>query len=109
MCLKTVSDNFSSNFRHLATVELIIPISGFIVYPQIDVSVIIVHLEVASECCCCGEVGTAFGKPGFDRIIKTSRCIRPSCTNLKLTGPMLRDKNGRSYKRKTGQSERQYV
>ena len=39
----------------------------------------------------------------------SSRCIRPSRTNLKLTGPMLRDKNGRSYKRKAGQSKRQYV
>ena len=65
---------------------------------------------MTSECCCCGEVLPAFGKPaGFDRSIETIRCIRPSRTNLKLTGPMLRDKNGRSYKRKTGQSERQYV
>ena len=52
---------------------------------------------MAGECCCCGEVGPAFGKPGFERSIETIRCIRPSCTNLKLTGSMLRDKNERSY------------
>ena len=84
----------------LDTAELIIPISGFIIF-SIGISTNRCHcnncalekLEVASDCCCCGEVGPAFGKPGFDRSIETIRCIRPSRTNLKLTGSML------SYKR----------
>ena len=45
------------------------------------------------------KLGLRLERPGFERIesIETIRCIRPSCTNLKLTGSMLRDKNERSY------------
>ena len=64
-------------------------------------------LEVANECRCCSEVGPAVGKLGFDGSIETISCITKhggykAITHeemLKLTGPMLRDKNGRSYKR----------
>ena len=70
---------------------------------------------MANECRCCSEVGPKVGKLGFDA--ETISCITKHGGYkaimheevLKLTGPMLRDKNGRSYKRKAGQSERQYV
>ena len=58
---------------------------------------------MASECRCCGEVGPAIGKLVFDGSIETTDCTtehggHEAITHeevLKLTGSMLRDKNGR--------------
>ena len=33
------------------------------------------------------KLGLRLERPGFDRSIETIRCIKPSRTNLKLTGP----------------------
>ena len=55
------------------------------------------------------KLGLRLERPGFDSSIETIRCIRPLRMILTLTGPMLRDKMGRSYKRKTGKKERQYI
>ena len=79
----------SDCFRHLDTVELIIPISGFIIfsilYLQIDVSVIVVHgkswrwpVSVVTAV----KLGLRLERPGFDRLsIETNRCIYKAITH----------------------------
>ena len=61
---------------------------------------------------CCHEVGEAIGKLVFDGTIEKIKCITQhedykAHTNESVlldVAPLLRDKNGRSYRRASGQS-----
>lgn len=75
------------------------------------------NLEDAAECRCCSEVGPVQATLSFDGSLERIRCITEhegykSLTHevvLKEVGPLLRDKNGRSYKKRGSQSGRQYM
>ena len=74
------------------------------------------RLVGALEFRCCTEVAEAGGKLTFEGREDISCIIEHedyrAVTNeavLMMTGPLLKDKNGRSYKRRAGQSKNQYV
>lgn len=62
---------------------------------------------------CCHEVTTAIGKLVFDGSIESISCVTEhedyaALTNrtvLKQVAPLLRDKNGRTYRRRSGVTE----
>ena len=74
-------------------------------------------LEEALECRCCSEVGPAEATLSFDGSIERISCITQyegykALTHevvLKQVGPLLRDSSGRPYKRRAGQSEKEYA
>lgn len=73
------------------------------------------HLSGALEYRCCREIAQASQKLTFDGSIERVSCITnhddfSSMTNrsvLLQVGPLLRDKNGRGYRRRDGQTETQ--
>ena len=72
------------------------------------------HLSGALEYRCCREIAQASQKLTFDGSIERVSCITNhddfSMTNrsvLLQVGPLLRDKNGRGYRRRDGQTETQ--
>ncbi|XP_065067784.1 uncharacterized protein LOC135693278 [Rhopilema esculentum] len=74
------------------------------------------RLVGALEFRCCTEVAEANGKLTFEGREDISCIIQhedyTAVTNeavLTMTGPLLKDKNGRIYKRKAGQSKNQYL
>jgi hypothetical protein len=74
-------------------------------------------LNGAREYRCCSEVREAIGKLCFDGSIKRIKCITQhedyqSMTQtvvLEHVGPLLKDKQGRSYKQKKGEGKNGYV
>lgn len=75
------------------------------------------HLSGALEYRCCREIAQASQKLTFDGSIERVSCITnhddfSSMTNrsvLLQVGPLLRDKNGRGYRRRDGQTETQFL
>ena len=73
------------------------------------------NLTDAVEYRCCMEIAQACQKLTFDGSIERVRCITKhddfsSMTNravLLQVAPLLRDKNGRGYRRRDGQTENQ--
>lgn len=71
----------------------------------------------ALEYRCCHEVHEAYGKLVFEGVAEDVKCITrfvdyKAVTNkavLELVGPMLKDKKGRCYKRRAGQTKNEYV
>ena len=69
------------------------------------------------ECRCCHEVPEALHKLLFDASIEKFKCVTQhedfaAMTNrtvLTQVRPMLKDRNGKGYRRRTGQSENEYV
>ena len=70
------------------------------------------HLAGALEFRCCREVGEALGKLTFDGSIERISCVtqhedyiaHSNMVVLRNVGPLLKDKNGRNYRRRAGQS-----
>ena len=62
---------------------------------------------------CCHEVAEAYGKVVFDGLTDTHVCIIQhedfvalvNATNLKMVATLLKDRQGKNYKKKHGQSE----
>lgn len=75
------------------------------------------QLEGALEFRCCREVLPALRKLTFDGSIERLNCVTQhedfeALTNrtvLLQVAPLLRDKNGRGYRRRTGVTENEYV
>ena len=75
------------------------------------------HLSGALEFRCCREIAQASQKLTFDGSIERVSCITnhddfSSMTNrsvLLQVGPLLRDKSGRGYRRRDGQTEAQDI
>lgn len=74
-------------------------------------------LNVAREYQCCSEVREAMYKLCFDGSIEKIKCITlhedyqsmSKTVVLENVGPLLKDKQGRSYKQKKGQGKNAYV
>jgi len=74
-------------------------------------------LVSAREFRCCREVDCAAGKLMFDGSIERISCITQhsdflamtNSTVLRLVAPLLRDRNGRAYRRKSGISENEFL
>eukprot|EP00112_Aurelia_sp_Birch-Aquarium-sp1_P014956 Seg327.5 transcript_id=Seg327.5/GoldUCD/mRNA.D3Y31 product="hypothetical protein" protein_id=Seg327.5/GoldUCD/D3Y31 len=67
------------------------------------------------EFCCCREVAEAYGKVVFDGLDHDCVISHPdfaAMTNtsvLKQVGPLLKDRQGRRYQRRAGQTENEYI
>lgn len=67
----------------------------------------------ALEYRCCTEVHEAYGKLVFEGVAEEVKCVTnfgdyKAITNkavLELVGPMLKDKKGKAYKRRAGQTK----
>ena len=113
-CIMNSSKSFRLRISHLPPSYKLYTQQGYVTFCRCQCGQCTTeHLSSALEYRCCWEVLQARRQLVFDGSIERIKCVTQhedylAMTNtavLKQVGPLLRDKNGKTYRRQAGQSE----